>query len=114
MIKKQPDNFVLVRLQICITDRMGLKVAFGILFLLTLSLSGGKPPSFESPLEKLAWAISPSLSQGVGVQIRLMNLVACDEVEHNIKRRKKSRGAEKPVDCGVGKLTPNNLTQRGN
>lgn len=112
MANKQANNFVLVRMQICVTDRMGIKVAFGILSLLTLSLSGGKPPSFESPTEKLAWAISPSLSQGVGANIWLENLVACDEVEHNINYRRKSRVAETLTDCGVGKLTPRNLTKQ--
>lgn len=110
MSEKQPSSFVLVKCQFYVTDRTGIKVASGIFVFLTLSLSGGKPPSFDASIEKLARATSPSLSQGVGVVFKRKNLVACDEVEHNIKSREKSRSAEKPVDCGVGKLTPQKLT----
>lgn len=112
MSEKQPSSFVLVKCQFYATGRMGIKVAFGIFVFLTLSLSGGKPPSFGASPEKLAWATSPSLSQGVGVQVERINLVASDEVECNTTRKRKSRWAETPVDCGVGKLTPPHLTRR--
>lgn len=109
---KQEKSRVFIKVEVCLLDRTGIKVAFGVLTFLTLSLSGGKPPSFVPLTEKLARATSPSLSQGVGVQVNRMNLVACDEVEHNTKFRGKSRGAETLTDCGVGKLTPNYLTKQ--
>lgn len=114
MSEKQPSSFVLVKCQFYVTGRTCIKVAFGIFIFLTPSLSGGKPPSFDASIEKLARATSPPLSQGVGVAFNREHLVASDEVEHNTRSRGKSRGAEKPVDCGVGKLIPRELTTQKN
>lgn len=111
MIEKQYSSFVLVRCQIYLTGRMGRNVAFGIFTFLTLSLSGGKPPSFEVFTEKLAWAISPSLSQGVVATFNRMNLVASDEVERNTDYKGKSSCGSNPYNCGVGKLKTRNLTK---
>lgn len=108
--KEQKMGFF-VKCEVCLLTAWAKKDAFGVLYFLTPSLSGGKPPSIEGLHEKLAWATSPPLSQGVAVGLLDPNLVACDEVEHNIAHKRKSRGAETLVDCGVGKLTTDYLTK---